>query len=115
MVVIGNELRMKAMIVEPNKEPYIEKIWNDLETFRKKLGDVEIEVVEYKDLLVVYNSRGLNDHVPINRYIDGLAIRGTFLITSNNTQEMDFEGLSDEQIEKYMDMFALDREEEFEL
>ena len=115
MIIIGNELRMKVMIIKPNEEPYIEKIWNDLDTFRKKLGDVEIEVVEYNDLLVVYNSRGLADNIPINRFLDGLAIRGTFLITSNNTQEMDFEGLSDEQIEKYMDMFSLDREEEFEL
>ena len=53
--------------------------------------------------------------MPINRYIDELAIRGTFVITGNNTKELDFESLKEEEIEKYTEMFTLDREEELEL
>ena len=105
---------MKIMIIEPNKQPYTEKIWNDLESLRKKI-EKEIEVIEYKKVLIVYNSRGLADNIPVNRYIDDLAIRGTFVITGNNTKELDFESLTEEQIEKYTEMFKLDREEELEL
>lgn len=105
---------MNVMIIEPNKEPYIERIWNDLESLRKKIGE-EIEVIEYNNVLIVYNLRGLADNIPVNRYIDELAIRGTFIITGNNTKEMDFESLAEEQIEKYTKMFTLDREEELEL
>ena len=105
---------MKIMIIEPNKQPYTEKIWNDLESLRKKIGQ-EIEVIEYNKVLIVYNSRGLAYNIPVNRYIDDLAIRGTFVITGNNTKELDFESLTEEQIEKYTEMFKLDREEELEL
>ena len=114
MVEIGKELRMRVMIIEPDKEPYTERIWNDLNSLRKKLGDVELEVIEYEDILIVFNAKGLIDNIPINRYIDGLAIRGTFLITKNNTEEMDFNGLTDKQVEKYMEKFSLEREEELE-
>lgn len=105
---------MKIMIIDPNKQPYTEKIWNDLESLRKKIGQ-EIEVIENNKVLIVYNSRGLADNIPVNRYIDDLAIRGTFVITGNNTKELDFESLTEEQIEKYTEMFKLDREEELEL
>ena len=105
---------MKILIIEPNKQPYTERIWNDLESLRKKIGQ-EIEVIEYNKVLIVYNARGLADNMPINRYIDELAIRGTFVITGNNTKELDFESLKDEEIEKYTEMFTLDREAELEL
>ena len=105
---------MKILIIEPNKQPYTERIWNDLESLRKKIGQ-EIEVIEYNKVLIVYNARGLADNMPINRYIDELAIRGTFVITGNNTKELDFESLNDEEIEKYTEMFTLDREAELEL
>lgn len=105
---------MKILIIEPNKQPYTEKIWNDLESLRKKIGQ-EIEVIEYNKVLIVYNARGLVDNIPVNRYIDELAIRGTFVITGNNTKELDFESLKEEEIEKYTEMFTLDREEELEL
>ena len=41
--------------------------------------------------------------------------RGTFIITGNNLKEMDFMSLSNEQIDKYMEMFDLEREEDLEL
>ena len=106
---------MEVMIVEPDKTPYLERIWNDLDTLRRKLGDVELEIAEYDDILIIYNARGLAENVPINRYINGMAIRGTFLIAKNNIKEMDFEGLTNEQVDKYMQEFSLEKEEELEL
>ena len=106
---------MEVMVVEPEKAPYLERIWNDLETLRKKLGDVELEILEYQDILIIYNARGLAENVPINRCFNGIEIRGTFLIAKNNMKEMDLEGLTDEQIDKYMQEFSLDNGEELEL
>jgi len=43
-----------------------------------------------------------------------LAVRGTFIITGNNTRELDFDSLTDEQVEEYTEMLTLEREEEQE-
>lgn len=104
------------MIIEKDKEPYTKKIWNDLETLRKLIGNDNIEVIEYdKDTLFIYDADALSNNLPINRYIDGLAIGGTLIITGNNQKELDFTSLTQEQIEEYMEMLSLDREEELEL
>lgn len=107
---------MKILIIEQDKEPYTDRIWNDLETLRKKIGNDNIEVIEYdRDTLFIYNADALSDGLPINRYIDGLAIRGTLIIAGNNQKELDFMSLTEEQIEEYTEIFSLDREEELEL
>ena len=107
---------MEVMIIEKDKEPYTKKIWNDLETLRKLIGNDNIEVIEYdKDTLFIYDADALSNNLPINRYFDGLAIRGTLVIAGNNQKELDFKSLTQEQIEEYMEMLSLDREEELEL
>lgn len=106
---------MRVMILEQDKEPYVEKIWNDLDSLSKKLGSKNFEVIEYENILVAFCTNGLADNLPINRYLNGLAIRGNFVITGNNTKELDFQGLSDEQIEKYTEELSINREEELEL
>ena len=104
------------MIIEQNKEPYTERIWNDLESLRKRIGNDNIEVVEYdKETLLIFDADALSNNLPINRYLDGLAIRGTFILTGNNQKELDFTSLTEEQIEEYTEMLSLDREEELEL
>lgn len=104
------------MIIEKDKEPYIAKIWNSLETLRKKIGNNNLEIIEYdKETLLVYDAEALSNNLPINRYLDGLAVRGTFIITGNDQREFDFASLTEEQIEEYMEMLSLDREEEMEL
>ena len=116
MVKIGIELRMTVMIVEQGREPFTERIWNDLDTLRKRIGNSNIEVIEYdKETLIIYDSEALANNLPINRYLNGLAIRGTFIIAGNNPKELDFTSLTDEQIEEYKEMLTLSREEEFEL
>lgn len=104
------------MIIEQNKEPYTERIWNDLESLRKRIGNDNIEVVEYdKETLLIFDADALSNNLSINRYLDGLAIRGTFILAGNNQKELDFTSLTEEQIEEYTEMLSLDREEELEL
>lgn len=106
---------MNILVIENDEQPYTKRIWNDLDSLRKIIGEQDIEVEEYEEILLVYNSNGIKDNLPINRYMNGLAIRGTFIITGNNLKEMDFMSLSNEQIDKYMEMFDLEREEDLEL
>jgi len=107
---------MNVMIIEKDKEPYIAKIWNSLETLRKKIGNDNLEIIEYdKDTLLIFDGEGLSNNLPINRYLDGLALRGTFILAGNDERENDFISLTEEQIEEYMEMLSLDREEELEL
>ena len=104
------------MIIEQNKEPYTERIWNDLESLRKRIGNDNIEVVEYdKETLLIFDADALSNNLSINRYLDGLAIRGTFILAGNNQKELDFTSLTEEQIKEYTEMLSLDREEELEL
>lgn len=115
MIDIGIELRINVIVVEQNKEPYIERIWNDLKSLRKKIGNSNIEVIEYdKETLLVYDADALSNNLAINRYLDGLAIRGNFILTGNNQNELDFTSLSEEQIKEYTKLLSLDREEEME-
>ncbi len=110
---------MKVLIIKPNEEPYLDNVWNDLDTLREIVGvdddRMEVEEIHDKKALVVYDRTTLKNNIPINRYIDELAIRGTFVITGNDKKEKDFTSLTEEQIEKYTKLFTLEREEELEL
>lgn len=112
---IGRELQMNVLVVKANEEPFSKRVENNLDNIRKIVGDENFEVMEYEDYLICYNSKGLINSLSINRYIDGLAVRGTFAITGNNKKEMDFIGLTEEQIEKLTDEFTIEREEGLEL
>lgn len=70
---------------------------------------------EYEKALLVYDDDSLKKMLPINRYIDGKAIRGAFVLAGNNEKELDWKELTPEQIEKYKNQFSLQREEEIEL
>ncbi len=112
---MGNELRINILVIEQNKDPTIGRIWNDLIKMRELVGTEELEVVEYKDILIIFNDNGLKHNIPINRYLDNLAVRGTFLIAGNNMNERDFQSLTDEQVKEYTEKFQLEREEELEV
>ena len=106
---------MKVLIVEKDKEPYPKNIPNNLDRLRKILKDEEIEVVEYKDVLLIYNENGLRKNIPINRYINEKAIRGIFIFSGNDTKNMDFKDLTEEQIENLIKEFSLEQEVELDI
>ena len=47
---------MKVLIIEENKDPVIKRIPNRLETLRKIVGNNNIEVVKYNDILLVFDN-----------------------------------------------------------
>lgn len=114
MVVI-EKLRIEVLVIEKDIEPYVVRIWNNLDELRKIIGNESIEVKEYEKALLVYDDDSLKKMLPINRYIDDKAIRGVFIIAGNNEKELDWKELTTEQIKKYKNQFSIQREEDMEL
>lgn len=115
MLKIGKELQIKLLVVRAKEEPFLKKVENNLDNIRKIVEDENFEIAEYEDYLICYNSKGLINGLSINRYVNGFAIRGTFAIAGNNKKEMDFIGLTNEQIERLTEEFTIEREEDLEL
>lgn len=108
MVVIEKQ-NMQVLIIENNKNPVLKRIPNRLETMRKIVENENIEVVKYKDVLIVYNQEANKNLLPVNRTIEGLNIRGTFLVTGNDERHQDFKDLSEEQIREYSKLFEIEK------
>ena len=100
MVFIEKQ-NMLVLIVEENKNPVLKRIPNRLYTLREIIQNEFIEVVNYKDVLLVYDQEAFKKLLPVNRKVDKYNIRGTFIITGNDERYKDFKDLTPEQIEKY--------------
>ena len=107
MVFIEKQ-NMLVLIVENNKNPELKRIPNRLNTLRRIVGNENIEVIKYKDVLIVYDEEAFKKLLPINRTIDGLNIRGSFIITGNDEKYQDFKDLTKEQIKTYTVKFELE-------
>ena len=106
---------MTILVVEADKDPYTVTVWKQLAELRKIIGSERLEIEEHEGALIVFNEDAIKKLLPINRYIDDKAIRGVFILTGNNALQQDFDDLTEEQIEKYKNEFALQREEDMEL
>ena len=109
MVVIEKQ-NMLVLIVENNKKPELKRIPNRLNTLRRIVGNENIEVIKYKDVLIVYNEDAFKKLLPVNRTIDGLNIRGNFVITGNDEKHQDFKDLTEEQIKAYTVEFQIEND-----
>lgn len=109
MVIIEKQ-NMLVLIVDNNKEPELKRIPNRLNTLRRIVGNEHIEVMKYKDVLIVYDEESLKKLLPVNRTLDGLNIRGRFIITGDDEKNQDFKDLTKEQINQYKIIFEIDKE-----
>lgn len=113
MVFIEKQ-NMLVLIVEENKNPVLKRIPNRLYTLREIIQNEFIEVVNYKDVLLVYDQEAFKKLLPVNRKVDKYNIRGTFIITGNDERYKDFKDLTPEQIEKYTKEFEIEQEKNIE-
>ena len=109
MVIIEKQ-NMLVLIVENGKNPELKRIPNRLNTLRRIVGNENIEVIKYKDVLIVYNEDAFKKLLPVNRTIDGLNIRGNFVITGNDEKHQDFKDLTEEQIKAYTVEFQIEND-----
>lgn len=101
---------MLVLIVENGKNPEIKRIPNRLNTLRRIVGNENIEVIKYKDVLIVYDEDAFKKLLPVNRTIDELNIRGNFVITGNDEKHQDFKDLTEEQIKAYTVEFQIEND-----
>lgn len=109
MVIIEKQ-NILVLIVENGKNPEIKRIPNRLNTLRRIVGNENIEVIKYKDVLIVYDEDAFKKLLPVNRTIDGLNIRGNFVITGNDEKHQDFKDLTEEQIKAYTVEFQVEND-----
>lgn len=101
-------MSMKIVIVEPGRPGYAAEIEGGLASMQQVVGGYIEAVSVWRDdsALLVCNEEGKLQGLPPNRYfaqIDDM-IAGTFFIC--NGGEEDLEGLSEEQTQRYLAMFA---------
>lgn len=109
MVIIEKQ-NMLVLIVENSKDPELKRIPNRLNTLRRIVGNENIEVIKYKDVLIVYDEDAFKKLLPVNRTIDGLNIRENFVITGNDEKHQDFKDLTEEQIKAYTVEFQIEND-----
>ncbi len=95
---------MRIVYVEPNRRPFVSKIENTLEAEQKAVGGL-IELIGNGDgTFLVGNDESKLIGMEGNRILEsGAVIAGPFFVVGDDGEN--FRSLTDDEIEKYMDMF----------
>lgn len=100
---------MRVVYVEPNKPAYVADVAHTLEAEQQAVGGGLIQPVYLEDdgTLVICNEEAKLIGMPGNRrFGDGTSIiAGPFFVCGDGGD--DFRSLTDEEVEKYMDRFAV--------
>ena len=105
---MSNSKTIRILIVEPCKAPYPAEISSGLESLQSQVGGL-IQALYIDDVALICNEEGKLIGLPWNRPLfdeDGNlydVIAGTFIVAG--LTEDDFGSLSEEQIERYTEMF----------
>lgn len=104
---------MKILVVEPLREPYVKEIDGSLESMQKIVGGL-IQIIypyEDSDVALICNEEGKLRGLQLNhalyddsgRIFD--VISGPFFLCKAPADSENFENLTDEQIEKYTELY----------
>ena len=104
---------MRAIIVEPYKEPYEKEINGKLKALQGLVGGLIQVIYPFEDerIALICNDEGKLLGLPLNRALRNECgeiydiVSGTFLLCSAPPTSPHFEGLTDEQIKKYIKKF----------
>ena len=102
--------KMKVLVMEPTKTPYVKEISHDLHEMQEIVGGyIEPIYFEPKNDAIVYCNEEflLHDFAP-NRFVGDVLVHGTFFVvgnTRNDEGEWESCSLTDEQIAKYTEKF----------
>lgn len=99
--------KIRILVVEPNKEPYVIKVENELRKLQNIVrGLIEIVNLEH-NVDLVCNEEGKLLGLKFNRIIKDDIIVGTFFIVGQKGG--DFISLSRKQIHKYKKIYSLSK------
>lgn len=99
--------KIRILVVEPNKEPYVIKVEDELGELQNIVGGLiqKIELEHNVDLIC--NEEGRILRLKISRITKGHIILGTFFIVGQKNG--DFISLSRKQIHKYKQIYSLSK------
>ena len=96
--------KIKVIVVEPNKKPYVKEVNNKLEDLQEIVGGyIEVVSLGYPFLLVC-NEEGKILGLQPNGSMGNDIICGTFFITAD-TSESEFRSLNDNEIKRIMEKY----------
>lgn len=96
---------IKILVVEPNKEPYVKEIKNNISSIYGIVYFPFEELKIEKDIVLI-NSFNSDKFLKANRIVTDKIIYGSFAIVGIKGNE--FISLTNEQIKKYTDMLKLE-------
>lgn len=100
--------KIKVLIVEPDKKPYVKEIENTLEEKQKIVGGLIYFYEAEKNVDFIWNEEGKELDLEFNRVIEKDVIAGTFIIAGQENGESI--SLTRKQIKKYKKHFAVKRD-----
>lgn len=95
---------IRVLVVEPNRVPYESEIVNTLEGQQKAVEGLIEYLYNDDDTIIVLNEEGKLNGMEGNRRIEGDVLAGPFFIAGDDGEKLC--SLTDEQLEKYTDVFA---------
>ena len=112
-----NDEKITVLVVEPQKEPYIKKITNDLASLQKEVDGYIQAVYPFDEpAAIICNDEGKLNGAELNRALrddEGHIydiVAGTFLIAGLSKDN--FASLSKEHIEKFRNQFETPKQKE---
>lgn len=97
--------KIKVLIVETIRDPYVEEIINTLEEKQKIVGGLIQKTELENDVDLIYNEESKILNLEMNRIIKNDVVCGTFMIAGQKNGE--YISLTEEQINKYKKYFKL--------
>lgn len=101
--------KIKVILVEPNKEPYIKEIEHTIENLQSIVGGLLEFVNLEEDVDIICNEEGKILNLEFNRSLGNDVIVGTFIIVGLNYNNGETISIPNNKIQKYLDMFKLNK------
>lgn len=98
---------IRGLIIRPNEVPKEQMIKNTLQAKQEIVGGrIECAYLENDDSVVlICNEEGKMEGLPMNRDIGYDIIAGSFIVVGDNYETGEFVSLTDDQVEKYKEVF----------
>jgi len=94
---------IKALLIEPMKEPRVIEIEQKLESYQEQVGGYIEALTISDDVVILVNEEGKLRGMTPNRRFNGDVLVGNILIVGRKGE--DFYGLSDKNIQLYTEQF----------
>jgi len=106
---------MKVLIVAPEKRPYAKDIDSDLQSMQEVVGGLIQAVYPFEEpVALICNEEGKLLNLPLNRALRESGsnhiydvVVGTFFLCGAPSNSENFESLTEEQIRRYSEVYAV--------